>query len=92
MYEAIYRTVNEWAHGDFKTMYSEVAIENGTKYYSAKFHMGPKLDEEFTGRMLRRLVNSCIMQLLFLAQTFNLTSEKYHELVKEGIEYIENKI
>lgn len=88
LYDAIYSTVNEWAHGDFKRMYQEAAIENGSTYYASKLYMGPKLDEEFAKRMLRRLANSCIMHVLFLAQTLKLPREKYHDLVTEGVEYI----
>ncbi len=91
LYDEIYGTVNEWAHGDFKTMYHEVAIDNDTIYYTSEFCVGPKFDEKFAWRMVRRLVNSSILQVLFLAGKLNLSPNKYHNLIMEGKKYIDNE-
>lgn len=40
VYDVMYRSVNEWAHGEFSAMYHEVAIDNGTPYYTHRFFIG----------------------------------------------------
>jgi hypothetical protein len=91
VYEAIYGSVNEWAHGNFKTMYHEVAIDDSTVFYTSKFCVGPKYDEGFAKRMMRRLINSSILHVLFLAKRLSIPPEKYHDLVIQGRTYIMNK-
>ncbi len=44
VYDIMYNSVNEWAHGEFNAMYYEVAIDNGTPYYTYRFFIGPKPD------------------------------------------------
>ncbi len=88
VYGAIYKSVNEWAHGDFEAMYYEVAIDDGTKYYTNKLSVGPRPDDDFVKRMLKRLILSCRMQVLFQAVTFDCPREKYHDLMIESERYI----
>jgi len=90
VYDTIYKSINEWAHGDFKAMYYEVAMDNGTEYYTYKFFVGPKPNEEFVKTMIKRLMHTCRIQILILAQTFNYPSEKYHDLMIESEKYLIN--
>jgi hypothetical protein len=90
VYDTIYKSINEWAHGDFKAMYYEVAIDNGTEYYTHKFFIGPKSDERFVKIMIRRLIHICRIQILFFAQTFNLPTEAYHDLMIESENFLVN--
>jgi hypothetical protein len=88
VYDIIYKSINEWAHGDFNAMYREVAIEAGTDYYTHNLWIGPKPDEEFVKVMIRRLIHSCRILVLFLAQTFKYPTEKYHDLMIKSQEYL----
>jgi hypothetical protein len=88
VYDIMYRPVNEWAHGEFKAMYYEVAIDNGTPYYTDRFSIGPKPDEKFVKTMIKRLIHSCRFQVLLLAQTFNSPANTYHGLMIESQQYI----
>ncbi|MGB8656747.1 MAG: hypothetical protein WCE90_03060 [Candidatus Zixiibacteriota bacterium] len=90
VYDSIYKSINEWAHGDFQAMYYEVAIDNGTEYYTHKFVIGPKPDERFVKTMIRRLIHTCRIQVLFLAQTLSYPPEKYHDLMIESEKYLTN--
>jgi hypothetical protein len=88
VYGAIYKSVNEWAHGDFEAMYCEVAINDGTKYYTNKLSVGPKANDDFVKRKIKSLINSCRMQVLFLVLTSSCPREKYHDLMIESEQYI----
>jgi hypothetical protein len=88
VYETVYRSVNEWAHGDFKMMYHEVAMDDGTEYVTHKFNVGPRPDETFVGIMLNALIHSCRFQILLLALTFKSPKEKYHGLMMESEDYL----
>jgi hypothetical protein len=88
VYGTVYRSVNEWAHGDFETMYHEVALDDGTEYYTHKFNVGPRPDERFVESMLNALVHSCRFQILLLALTFNSPKDKYHALMIESEDHL----
>jgi hypothetical protein len=92
VYEAMYGIVNEWAHGDFKTMYRETAIDDGTQYYTADFMLGPRFDEAFAKKMLQKLVVSCTLHVSFMADKVNLPEERYKNLMMEAGDYIKHSL
>jgi hypothetical protein len=91
VYGTMYKSVNDWAHGEFNNMYREVAIDDGTNYYTHRFFIGPRPDEGFVKIMLNALIHSCRIQILILVLTFNSPKEKYHDLMIESEQYLLNQ-
>jgi len=93
IHEVVYKTTNEWAHGDFEMMYRELARELDTQSYPSKFSMGPRFDQNNMKIMLKSLLHSCILQVLFLADTFKYPQHYYHDLVIQAKKHLlENEI